>query len=311
MDLGLVLYLVSLLTMGGIYAVLALGLNIQWGFTGLLNIGIAGFFAVGAYTSAIVTTPASPLYVGGFGLPIVVGWFAAMVIAGAVAWPIGKIALRLRSDYLAICTIGIAEIVRLVLKNEEWLTNGTRGIDRIPRPFDDLPPNLSQFAFLAVVLLVVLVIYLGLERAFQSPWSRMMRAIRENETAAAAMGKDLERRRLEAFVLGSMIMGLGGALMAHFFKFIGNEATDPLLATFLVWVMLILGGSGNNRGAILGAFIIWALWSLTEFITDQLPADWAVRAKYIRIFLVGLFLQFILRVRPEGILPERTPRPIL
>lgn len=138
-----------------------------------------------------------------------------------------------------------------------------------------------------------------------------MRAIRENETAAAAMGKDLERRRLEAFVLGSMIMGLGGALMAHFFKFIGNEATDPLLATFLVWVMLILGGSGNNRGAILGAFIIWALWSLTEFITDQLPADWAVRAKYIRIFLVGLFLQFILRVRPEGILPERTPRPIL
>ena len=308
MDIGILLYIVSLLTTGGIYAVLALGLNIQWGFTGLMNIGIAGFFAVGAYNSAILTTPASPAYLGGFDLPVAVGWIAAMAVAGLLAWPIGKIALRLRADYLAICTIGIAEILRLVLKNEGWLTNGARGIDGLPRPFDGLAPEASQFAFLALVLAVVAAIYLALQRAHASPWGRMMRAVRENETAAAAMGKDVERRRLEAFILGSMVMGLGGALMAHFFKFIGPEATDPLLATFLVWVMLILGGSGNNKGAIVGALVVWLIWSATEFLTDTLPADWAVRAKYLRVFLVGLFLQVILRVRPEGLLPERAPK---
>lgn len=312
MDYGLLLYLVSLVTMAGIYAVLALGLNIQWGYTGLLNIGIAGFFAIGAYTSAILTTPESPSYLGGFGLPVILGWIGAMLVAGLLAWPIGKIALRLRSDYLAICTIGIAEIIRLVLKNEDWLTNGTRGIDGLTRPFDSLLGSEgSQFAYLLIVLTIVAAIYFVMERSYHAPWGRMMRAIRENELAAAAMGKAIERRRLEAFVLGAMVMGLGGALMAHFFKFIGPGASDPLLATFLVWVMLILGGSGNNRGAILGALIIWSIWSLTEFITDTLPTDWAVRAKYIRVFLIGLSLQIILRYRPEGILPERPPKGII
>lgn len=301
---GILLYLVGVLTLGGIYAILTLGLNANWGFTGLLNIGIAGFFATGAYTSAILTSPDSALYVGGFGLPIWVGWLAAMLTAGIIAWPIGKICLRLRSDYLAIATIGIAELLRLVYRNEAWLTGGSRGITPIPRPFDGWEPVLAQVLFLLVVALVVLAIYLALERAATSPWGRMMRAVRDNELAANAMGKDIEARRLEAFVLGCMIMGLGGAVMSSYLKFFGPDATDPLLATFLVWLMLILGGSGNNRGAVLGAILVWFIWSGTEIVTGFLPDMLADRAAYLRVFLIGLLLQLVLRFRPEGLLPE-------
>ena len=304
MDTGLLLYLVSLIAYGGIFAVLALGLNVQWGFTGLFNAGIAGFFAIGAYTSAILTTDPTPARLGGFALPVPLGWLAAMVAAGAVAWGIGRICLKLRSDYLAIGTIGIAEIIRLILKNEGWLTNGTRGINGLPRPFEGLSPELSQIAFMILVVCVVAVIYIALEMQINAPWGRMMRAIRDREVAAAAMGKDVARRRLEAFVLGAMIMGLGGAMQAHYTKFIGPESSDPMIATFLVWVMLILGGSGNNRGAILGAVVVWTIWSATELLTQRLPTELALKAAYIRVFLIGLLLQFVLILRPEGLLPE-------
>ncbi|MFD1696179.1 branched-chain amino acid ABC transporter permease [Roseibium aestuarii] len=288
----------------GIYALLALGLNIQWGFAGLFNAGIAGFFAVGAYTSAIVTTAAAEGRIGGFDMPLLLGWLAAMVAAGLIAWPIGKICLRFRSDYLAIATIGVAEIIRLVVKSEPELTNGARGITAIPRPFGDLDYALSQMAYLAIVAVVLLVAYLMVERQFNAPWGRMMRAIRDNELAARAMGKAIERRRLEAFIFGAALMGLGGALFAHFNRSITPEAIDPMVATFLVWIMLILGGSGNNRGAILGTAVVWIIWSMSEIATDQLPSEYAVKAKYIRLFLIGLMLQLVLRFRPDGLLPE-------
>ncbi|HEU0222015.1 MAG TPA: branched-chain amino acid ABC transporter permease, partial [Paracoccaceae bacterium] len=177
---GYALYLVTLLTAGGIYAILALGLNLQWGFTGLFNAGIAGFFAVGAYTSAILTSPESPYIIGGFGQPIVVGCAAAMLTAAAVAWAIGKICIRLRSDYLAIATIGIAEILRLIFKNETWATNGPRGISALPKAFEWVPYPWSHVAFLGLVAVTVLVIYLLLERAWRSPWGRVMTAIRDS-----------------------------------------------------------------------------------------------------------------------------------
>lgn len=287
----------------GIYALLALGLNIQWGFAGLFNAGIAGFFAVGAYTSAILTSPHADGRLGGYDLPFFVGWIGAMVAAALVAWPIGKICLRFRSDYLAIATIGIAEIIRLVIKSEETLTNSARGITSIPRPAGDLPYFESQLAYLAIVVVVLLLAYLAVERQFKAPWGRMMQAIRDNELAARAMGKNIERRRLEAFIFGSALMGLGGALLAHFNRSITPEAIDPMVATFLVWIMLILGGSGNNRGAILGAAVVWIIWSVSEIATDQLPHEYAVKAKYIRLFLIGLMLQLVLRFRPEGLLP--------
>ena len=250
---GIFLYAVFLLTMGGIYAVLALGLNIQWGFTGLFNAGVGGFFAVGAYVSAILTSAPSTRHLGGYDLPVPAGVCAAMVASALVAWGIGRICIRLRSDYLAIATLGIAEILRLVLKNEIWATNGARGISQIPKPFEHAAEPWNQVGMLLLVFAIVLVLYVLLERARRSPWGRVMAAIRENEDAARAAGKDVERLRVEAFILGAALMGLGGALMAHHIKFIEPNAAEPVSATFLVWVMLIIGGSGNNRGAILGA----------------------------------------------------------
>src|SRR6056297_337696 len=154
---GLILYVTGVLTMGGIYAVLALGLNVQWGFGGLFNAGIAGFFGIGAYTTAILTTPGSDNHLGGFGLPVPVGLLGAMLLSGLVAIAVGKICLRLRSDYLAIATIGVAEILRLFLKNEAWLTNAARGIQNIPRPYEELPNLPSQLAFLGLVMVIVLL----------------------------------------------------------------------------------------------------------------------------------------------------------
>lgn len=301
---GLLLYLTALLTMGAIYAVLTLGLNLHWGVSGLFNAGIAGFFAVGAYASALLTAAPSQDHVGGFALPVPLGWAAAMLIAGAIAWPIGRICLRLQSDYLAMATLGIAEILRLVVRNELWLTNGSRGIAAVPRPFEALAQPWAELAFLALVLAILAALYLLLEQAVQSPWGRVMRAIRDDEQAAAAAGKDVAACRLQAFVLGSMLMGLGGALSAHYLKFIGPEATQPLTATFLVWVMLIVGGSGRNAGAVLGAFLIWAVWSATELLTNRLPPEWLTRASYVRVLLVGLVLQLVLQRFGGGILRE-------
>ena len=304
---GYFLYAISLLTMGGIYAVLTLGLNVQWGFAGLFNAGIAGFYAIGAYTTAILTTSPDISHIGGLELPYVVSFAAAMVISGVIAYLIGKVCLRLRSDYLAIATIGIAEILRLILKNETWATNGPRGISQIPKPFEHLPEPWNQLAFLGVVIAIVAVIYVLLEVARKSPWGRVMTAIRENETATKAAGKNVETFRMEGFVIGCMIMAVAGALTAHYLKFVDPNTTDPMLATFIVWVMLIVGGSANNKGAIVGAILMWVVWSMTEILANKLPGDLAIRTAYIRIFLIGLALQVFLQRYPHGILPEQRP----
>jgi len=304
---GYGLYLIALLTMGGIYAILTLGLNVQWGFTGLFNAGIAGFFGIGAYTTALLTTSPSARHIGGVDMPYVFSFVAAMLISGVIAYAVGKVCLRLRSDYLAIATIGIAEIFRLILKNETWATNGPRGVSQIPKPFETLPEPYNHLCFLLLVLLVVAVVYWLLEVARKSPWGRVMTAIRENETAVRAAGKNVENFRMEGFVIGCMIMALAGAFMGHYLKFVDPNATDPLLATFIVWVMLVIGGSANNKGAIVGAFLIWTVWSASEILTSRLPDELAIRTAYIRIFLIGLALQIFLQKYPQGILPEERP----
>jgi branched-chain amino acid transport system permease protein len=304
---GLLTYGIFFLTQAGIYAVLTLGLNVQYGLTGQINIGIAGFFAVGAYTSAILTTNPTDAHLGGFGLPFLVGVAGAMVASALVAAAIGKVTMRLRSDYLAIATIGIAEIIRLALKNEDWLTNGVRGIPGIPRAFvETLGTN--PLISLGVVLAFVLLAYWLVERARVAPWGRVLRAIRENEDGVKAAGKDVARFRLQAFVFGSSLMGMAGALYAHFIGFISPEAFMPLYGTFLIWVMLIAGGAGNNRGALLGALAIWVLWSATQFLTDALGPEYATQAGALRVLLIGVLLQVILISRPQGILPEHGSR---
>ena len=305
---GLLFYLVGFLIAGGIYAILCLALNIQWGMGGLFNAGIAGFFAVGAYASAIMTTPASDKHLGGFGLPIPVGLVAAAIVAGLTGWAVAKICVRLKSDYLAMASIGIAEILRLVIVNESWLTNGSLGIANIPRPFGALVQGrAADFVFLASVWAVVGIVYVISARLHDSPWGRTLRAIRDNEHAARAAGKDVDWFRLQTFVIGAAIMGVAGGLSAHYFKFLSPSAIEPLLVTFLVWVMLMAGGSGNNRGAVAGALGIWAIWSVTEIFTNRLPPELATRSSYVRMLLIGLLLQVVLQKFRSGLIPEKSP----
>ena len=299
---GLISYAVFFLTLVGIYAILTLGLNVQWGMTGQFNIGIAGFFAVGAYTAAILTTDRADGWLGGFGLPFAAGLVGAILITIPIAWIIGRITANLRTDYLAIATIGIAEIIRLFFLNESWLSNGVRGIPGISKPF-----GLGNTGYLFLVVGLVVAVYLLVEVARRSPWGRVLRAIRDNEPATAAAGKNIAHFRLQAFVVGSCIMALAGALYAHFVGFISPEAFRPLYGTFLVWVMLIAGGSGNNLGAILGALVVWLVWSSTEMLAGLMPSGLVASESAFRIFLIGVLLQIILVTRPSGLLPERRP----
>jgi branched-chain amino acid transport system permease protein len=306
---GLAFYAIGFLIAGGIYAVLCLALNVQWGYGGLFNAGIAGFFAVGAYAAAILTAAPAATHLGGFALPIPLGLSAAALLAGATGWAVAKICIRLKSDYLAMASIGIAEILRLVIINEDWLTNGSLGISNIPRPFDALARGReADIVFLGVVWVVVLIVFVVCRRLHHSPWGRTLRAIRDNEDAARAVGKDVARFRLETFVIGCAIMGVAGALSAHYFKFLSPDATEPLLVTFLVWVMLMVGGSGNNRGAVAGALVVWGIWSMTEIFTNRLPGEWATRSSYIRMLLIGLLLQWVLQKYRSGLIPEVSPR---
>jgi branched-chain amino acid transport system permease protein len=291
----------------GIFAIMSLGLNLQWGFTGLFNVGVAGFVAVGAYASALLTGPPEPGRFGGFGLPVPLGWLAAMGLSGAVALVVGAAALRLREDYLAITTFGVAVVIQLVALNAEAITGGPFGVQSIPRPLQGwLGTGLAwNAAYLLLVLLVLGLSYVALERLVAGPWGRVLRAIREDETAAASLGKRAFAFRLQSFVIGCMLMGLAGALYAHFVGYIAPEDFLPIL-TFQIWTMLILGGSGNNRGAIAGAFLVWAIWSLSgQLLREVLPAAEQARGAALQVVLIGVLLAIVLLLRPRGLFGER------
>jgi branched-chain amino acid transport system permease protein len=309
---GIVAYIVALAITAGIYAIFCLGLNIQWGYTGLFNIGIAGFFCIGSYASAMITTPKpTGIYAQyvhqlfGLNLPFVFGLLGAALICGIIAFLIGIPTLRLGEDYLAISTLGIAETFRLIFNNEKWLANGARGLMGIPQPLQGLvDPRHYNYIYLAIVVFIMIIVYLLIERAVRSPWGRVLRAIREDEVSAAMSGKDIFNFKMQSFVFGAMIMGLGGALYAHATRAISPEVFTPLYGTFIIWVMLMAGGSGNNKGAILGAYVIWGIWIGTKFMTDLLPFALKARAPYIRFLLIGILLQVILLYRPQGLLGE-------
>jgi branched-chain amino acid transport system permease protein len=288
------------------YAIMCLGLNVQWGQTGLFNVGVAGFVAIGAYVSALLTTPDAPDRFGGFGLPIVVGWVGGALAAGLVTFLVGALTIRLRADYLAIATFGIAVAVQLCVLNLEPVTGGPFGIGFIPRPFAEAAGDPLTFSLLNLALLtgVVLILYLALERLVRSPWGRVLRAIREDETAALALGKSSVRFRLQAFAIGGAIMGLAGAAQAHFIGFIAPDNYLPTL-TFQVWAMLIVGGSGNNRGAMLGAILVWGIWAFSASIFSGLfPPGEQARAASLQMVMIGIALCAILLLRPRGILGE-------
>jgi len=305
---GIVSYGSFFLVLVLINGIAVLGLNLQWGETGLFNVGVAAFVAIGAYASALLTTPATGAHVGGYALPIAVGWLGAMGASALLSALVGLVTLRLRADYLAITTFGVAVTVGLVTQNAERLTGGTFGVSFIPRPFAELAERPVAFATATLVLVgfVTLLVYLALERLARSPWGRVLRAIREDEIAVASLGKNPVHYRLQAFALGGALMGLSGALHAHFVGYIAPDNYQASL-TFQVWTMLIVGGAGSNRGALLGALLVWGLWSVTGLATASLfAAEDQARAAALRIVAIGVLLAGMIVYRPRGLLGPGT-----
>ena len=392
-----------------ISSIMALGVNIQWGYAGLFNVGIMGFAALGGLSVVLISqqpvtdaieaggfnmlialmlgvitvvvgvvlhnkkfnkwvvfgaiflgffamryfftdganaiekvNPAGTGYLGGLGLPVLLSWIVGGFAAAGVAWGVGKITLGLRSDYLAIATLGISEIIIYVIKNEDWLSRGVKNVTGLTRPvpyelelqktpwFQDwahyFDVGLGEFSTLFVKLcyagifvstLIGLIIMANL--ALDSPWGRKVRAIRDNEVSAAAMGKNITRQHLQIFVIGSAIVGLAGAMLVTYNGLLNPTSYQPLRFTFLIWVMVIVGGSGNNLGSVIGAFIIWFLWieagpiglwlsdlisnfageqsSITLFIED--------RVHHLRLVFMGAIMLMVMRFTPGGILPEK------
>ncbi|MBT6634717.1 MAG: branched-chain amino acid ABC transporter permease [Gammaproteobacteria bacterium] len=417
---------IGIINMSLISAIMALGVNIQWGYAGLFNVGIMGFAALGGVSVVLISQqpvieaidaggikmlfalalgtvtiaagvllnrrginkwlislvvvigylltryyfseasdliekvdPAITGYLGGFGLPVMLSWVVGGLAAAGAAWWIGKITLSLRSDYLAIATLGISEIIIYVIKNEDWFVRGLKNVYGLQRPvpyevdmqksewlqnivawihrselqfltqseqIDKLGDYVREASVVFVKLsysglfLVILVAFIVLSNlALNSPWGRKVRAIRDNEVAASAMGKNITRQHLQIFVIGSAIVGIAGALLVTYDGIFIPTAYQPLRFTFLIWVMVIVGGSGNNLGSVLGAFIMWFIWiqsgpiglwvvemlgnyiqegnTSLEFIED--------RVHYLRLVFMGSIMLLIMRFSPGGILPEK------
>lgn len=303
---GLLSYGSFFLVFACCFAIIVLGLNLQWGFTGLFNVGVAGFVAVGAYTSAILTTPDTPDRIGGFGWPVAAGWLAAMGTSGLAGLLVGALTLRLRDDYLAITTFGVAVTIQLVATNAQALTGGPFGVQFIPKPLQGWLGTGTAWTlgYLALTAALLALVYRALEQLVRSPWGRVLRAIREDEDAAASLGKRAYLFRLQSFVIGSALMGLGGAVYAHFVGYIAPEDFLPIL-TFQLWAMLIVGGSGNNRGAVLGAFVVWGFWTAAGgLLRGLVPQAEQARAAALQVVLIGVLIALMLVLRPRGILGE-------
>ena len=388
-------YSTRMLVEAACYAILALGLTIQWGYAGQFNAGVMGFVAIGGFSAMFFSVPvnddfwgtelpgelgrvllymvaaialvigASRLdrlgvpkklrtviavilgvvlylvvismlrgvtseiqsragFVGGLGLPAWTGWIVGGALAGGIGYYIGRICLGLRSDYLAIATLGIAEIIKAFLKNSDWLTRGTATVSPLPWPTPgpaELGFTLSRAIYLSVTAVMIAAIFFLLHRAYHAPWGRMIRAIRDNEVSAAAMGKDINKRRLEIFVLGCILMGVGGGALASFNSLFDPQGYLPLNHTFLVLVMVILGGPGNNLGTIFGAVAVYIIWLMSEplalFLMNlavmfgegafgwEPPGNLSSRALQARVLVIGLLITLVLRFAPQGLLPEK------
>ena len=317
-------YFLYLVGLAGMYALLSLGLNSQWGFSGLINFSVAAFFGIGAYGTALASASGSPL---AGGLPPVVGLLAALALAAVLALFIGVPTLRLRADYLAIASIGLAEVVRIIVLNQDDWTGGSAGIRGIPSFFEGWPvlstlpetmptivlgagpgavvlntPFWQALLNVGLVLALVGVSDLVLRRAHRSPWGRVLRTIRSDEDLARALGKNTYAFKMQAFVLGSLIMALAGVFYAHLNLYVSPGDLDPI-TTFYVWVAVILGGSGSNRGALFGGVVIVGIREGTRFL-DSFGAI-PFSAAPLRLLLIGVIIVLLMRFRPQGVLPPQ------
>ncbi|MFK7862113.1 MAG: branched-chain amino acid ABC transporter permease [Granulosicoccus sp.] len=305
--IGVISYLAFFFTIALILAIAVLGLNLQWGFTGLFNGGIVAFFGAGAYGMVLLGGPERVGGLGGFGLPYPIAFTGGILLAGVLAVLVGLATMRLRHDYLAIATFGVAIALESVVRNAEYLTGGAKGLRGFERPFESAvnDPLIYNLLFLAVVIVCLLVVYWFLETLVRSPFGRLLRGVRENERAARSLGKSPPSIRLTSFVLGAMIMGLSGALYATFYAFISPQDLAPIL-TFQIWAMLIVGGAGNNRGAILGSLVVWSGWVGSGWLLAAFaPQQWQLYAGSIQYILIGCIIVITLLARPRGLLPEK------
>ena len=306
MTMGIISYLTFFAVVVTILGIATLGLNLQWGSTGLFNAGVVGFYGIGAYAQAILTAALRPELLGNFGLPWIVGIVGSMACSALMAALVGLVTLRLRGDYLAITTFGIATVLQVVALNWDSLTGGSLGMTSIPRPLASLfsDPFAYNVFYLCLTLVAAWIVYIGLERIIRSPWGRVLKAIRDDETAAIALGKNAARFRFEAFVLGCTVTGLAGALYVSFIGFVGPFDFLPII-TFQIWTMLIVGGSGNNRGALLGSLIVWALWTGSGTLISRIvPAAYQTQGGAIQSILIGLVLVLTLMFKPRGLIGE-------
>ena len=334
------------------------------------NYLVAGLIIVGLFLIKIISGPAIELieavepaktgFLGGLGMPVLFSWIVGGFFAAGLAFIVGKVALGLRADYLAIATLLIAEIVVSIIKHEDWLARGVKNVIGLKRPapyeidlqtspwFINLVEKLHntklsltnslterqdllnqlvidassiyvKLCFAGLFLVVVIILLLVTQKALYSPWGRMMRAIRDNEEAASAMGKNVVKQHLFIFILGSAIVGIAGAMMVTNDGLFTPGSYRPMRYTFVTWVMVIVGGTGNNFGAILGGFVVWFLWVeaapialfFINLFTAHLPETNEIKihlinsAPYFRFLLVGIGLLLIMRFRPQGIIPEK------
>ena len=305
--IGLISYLVFFATVASILAIAVLGLNLQWGNTGLFNGGVAAFFGAGAYGLILLGGTEQADHIGGFELFYPIALVGGILLSGLIAWLVGILTIRLRRDYLAIATFGVAVAFENLMRNAEWLSGGAKGMRGFERPFEITigDPFLFNITFFCFVLLVLLGVYWFLEKLIRSPFGRLLRAIREDEVAAQSLGKAPNKIRLTAFVVGSMIMGLAGGLYATFYAFVSPQDVLPTL-TFQIWAMLIVGGSGNNQGGILGAFLIWAAWTASGWMLSKFaPVEAQLYTGTLQYIMIGMIIVGMLLWRPQGLLPEK------
>ena len=303
-------FAISLLTIALVYALLAIGLNIHYGYTGLLNFGHVAFFAAGAYTAALLTIPSPDTVEGtveytiGVGLPmpaaLPVSLAAGALVGGLLAVLIGLTSVRLGTHYLAIATFALAGIVQDAVVNERWLTRGVFGLNRVPRPGRAvLGADLWQVSYLLFAALLTIAVYLTVERLVDAPFGRLLKGIREEELAARMLGKDTNMVKLKSFGIGGAIAGLAGAVYAHYIGSVVAGQFVPLV-TFLVWVAMLLGGTASNRGVILGAFVLVAFREITRFLPQVSGNPSLVPS--LRFVVIGFLLILVIRFRPQGLL---------
>ena len=293
-------YLIAMATFACFYALMALGLNLVWGMAGMINLGLVGFFAFGAYVSALATKRG--------GVPMVLGVAGALALTAAAGAVMALVTARLRGDYLAIITLGFSEVVRITASNEIWLTNGTDGISGIPGPWRGrVTPEVFNLIYLALAAAAVAVVLAVLQRVRYSPYGRVLRAIRDDDQVTAVAGKHVLRFKVEAFAVSAGILGVAGALWGHYTSFIAPDVFVPLITIYVV-LALTAGGTGNNWGALVGAFLVVFFMEGTRFATGWLPSLKPVQIAAVRELSIGASLLIVLRFRPAGLLPERIPR---